>query len=537
MYDKFNSIDYEATQKLVTETITSVNSAVCSTMGPNGKLAIISNGTSIKTTKDGVTVAKSIRFEDPFKEVIGRLITEPAVKTDEECGDGTTTTIFLTTLLYEVLHRFYHENGFVNHLYIERIINKVIDKLSDMSIEVEPKDDLLYQTALTSSNNDEDISRLVVDIFKSSDGFPLIELKEGIGPRDSIGESGGLPLQMKFSNPIFSDRGQGEETLLKQPIPIVIDNRLSIEDKDALIAFSKDLIEANKEGTYLIVARTVDNEVNQLIAGINNHCSYPVKKIKFVVTQTNMGGSVGTNLMQDLAVIFNTKLLSGVEGLSLLDLTPMEDELVVGGQRSLLPNPSDNTKQAIKERIEVIKETIGGYVGTERFSPIARFNEQRIRNLSGELITIFVGGDTISDIKERIDRYEDVVKAVKSAIINGVLPGSGVSLARAGREVLKDIEPTTNAEKEIVACLKLLFHSQYLWVQRVEWDDLEEMEKDELKCTNLVTGEQGTPEELGIYDTAYSSITALKGGFKTAQILSKLNTVLLGDKISSVKIN
>ena len=65
---------------------------------------------------------------------------------------------------------------------------------------------------------------------------------------------------------------------------------------------------------------------------------------------------------------------------------------------------------------------------------------------------------------------------------------------------------------------------------------LSSKEQRDLMCINLVTNEKGKAEDMGIYDTAYSSITALKGGFKTAQILSKLSTLMLGDKLSSVKV-
>lgn len=532
--DNFNSIGFDDTQLIVQNTLEAVKTAVCSTMGPNGNLALISIGSSIKTTKDGVTVAKAIKFENPKQEIINRLITEPAVKTDDECGDGTTTTIFLTSGLYELLSEY---NTFSEQRIIEEIIDKVILKLDEMSIKVDKDSELLFNTALTSSNHDEIISKVVTDIFKGTDKFPQVELKEGISHKDVVSTSQGLPLQMKFSNPIFSGKGQGEETTITNVFPYIVDNRIANFDMEEVQRFLEGVV-ANNLSNVLLVARSVDNEVVQEIARFNHNAYVNNRQFKVTVCQTNMGGSVGTSLMQDIAIILGTKLISGLDGWNAFTPKTIEEDLVIGSNRSLIKDVTEETQIRINERIESIKSSMNEYEGAERFSRRARFNEQRIRDLSGELITIHVGGDTISDVKERLDRYEDVIKAVRSAIINGVLPGVGTSLAKAGQEVVAEYLPTLAKRfpcNTLASDLLTFFTSQYNHLVGHS-HLLSSKEQRDLLCINLVTNEKGKAEDMGIYDTAYSSITALKGGFKTAQILSKLSTLMLGDKLSAVKV-
>ena len=57
-----------------------------------------------------------------------------------------------------------------------------------------------------------------------------------------------------------------------------------------------------------------------------------------------------------------------------------------------------------------------------------------------------------------------------------------------------------------------------------------------ITVTNLRDNTTGTPAQLGIFDTAYASITALRGGMQTAKILASLDSILIGDKLAAVHI-
>lgn len=566
MTDKLITLDDQA-RNLVSETINTVTKAVTSTMGSNGKLALIGVGTSAKVTKDGVTVARSIKFTDPRQELINRVVVEAAIKADTECGDGTTTTVFLTHQLYNILTKY---SSFKHQKFIEGFIDRVIKQLTKDSIKVNMDSPLLKQLALTSSNNDVELSELVTQIYKDGNGkFPEIEIKEGIEPTDRISRSSGLPLAMNFSNPAFSKNGNGDDTTYDNPIVIVIDSNVKQFDSEELVMGLNSLPTSNGE-TYLLVARSFENETNIAIAQVNNSLkkSYRV----FVPLQTNMGGSVGTLLMQDLATVFNTPLIKTPSEIAVNKFSKSLDQVVVGNSRSLFNVQSDDTRVRIKERIALIESELNDYEGGERFSHRARFNERRIRNLNGELVTVFVGGETISDVKERVDRFEDVIKAVKSALVNGILPGMGTALINAGRVVFDeyqkeaDLIKVSGGNKSIGGLLKDFLESTQYESIMGDLSDAIEAQRNKListsmlsdydfskieseylgdkaytdlppLCINLTTDETGTVEDLGIYDTAYASITALKGGFKTAKILANLDTVLLGDKLGAIKVN
>ena len=77
-------------------------SAVSVTMGPTGRNVIIdkSFGNPV-VTKDGVTVAAFVQFEDPIKNVGAEIIKQAASNTNTNAGDGTTTsTVLVISIAY-----------------------------------------------------------------------------------------------------------------------------------------------------------------------------------------------------------------------------------------------------------------------------------------------------------------------------------------------------------------------------------------------------------------------------------------------------
>ncbi len=111
----------EARKKMM-DGIDKLADAVTATLGPNGRNVVIANGGIPQSTKDGVTVAKSITLEDPIEELGVQLVKQAAIKTADNAGDGTTTSTLLAremakkglkyikTRLRLSLHLFWHSN-------------------------------------------------------------------------------------------------------------------------------------------------------------------------------------------------------------------------------------------------------------------------------------------------------------------------------------------------------------------------------------------------------------------------------------------
>lgn len=544
-----NNTSDKSTSNVIKEVVDTVRLSVVSTMGPNGKLAVISVGSSVKVTKDGVTVAKAIQFDDPRKELINKIITEAAIKTDRDCGDGTTTTILYTAEFFELFSKY---NNFREQRFIEDCATKIIEALNNSVIDIDLDDPRLYQLALTSSNSDHELSKTVIDIYRASKSkYPTVELKEGVTLEDSVVVSDGLPIKMQFSDPSFSTGGNGTESAFTDFIPVVINDNIG-NGNDPLPGLI-NLI--NKYGgnttvTIVIIGRSIEQKINSSLIKHNAASPQSNRNVRFVGVSTNMGGSIGSLLMQDIATMLGTQSFQSLEDAALVAVSPVKETLTIGNTRSLLTNITPDIKEAIELRAQSIEKELSSYELSDRFSVRAGFNETRVRNLRGSLVTVYVGGETNSDVKERTDRYEDVVKAVKSALEHGVLPGVGSALIKAGWDSLHEvlIEVKNNPDKYVSNALDIiddianiccatynyLMKQSDAGVNPIKWH--QGAYGFEPHCVSLSTGVTGTPSELGIYDTALASITALKGGVQTAKILSNGSSIIISNKIGGVSI-
>ena len=531
---------------IIDNVMDTVFKAVTSTMGPNGKLAVIAVGSATKTTKDGVTVAKCIQFDQDAEENINRVITEAAIKTDLECGDGTTTTIFLTKHLYTILKKY---PNFTEHRQIEKLVIFMVEELTAIAIKPAMDSDDLFNLALTSANYDEAIADAIIKAYRASDKYPAIELKEGVESKDIIQPTDGMPLMMYYSNPMFSRMGTGETNVFEECYAIVIDGTVRWDhalNPAILGKVMQDIVGKTQNKPVLIVARGIDHEVNNMLAAINQQLGFK----KFIPLNTNAGGAIGTSLLGDIATVLNTSLINHLTEAPNMDYNLVTETITVNSERSVVSNLSDDAKARIAARADDIELLLQQMPPQERYNTKARFNEKRVHMLRGELVTIYVGGETQSEVKERKDRFEDVNKAVQSALENGILPGIGYALRVVGEKMLETYREDEAVNKDILHDMFKLCHEQWKhlmypvlndelvnkFVHALVGENLEELRQTHVYGNLAMGGQASSPIELGVYDTAYASITALRGGFKTAKILATTDSILLGTKAGSVRI-
>lgn len=545
-FDNNGIVDFltiEGTSNLVEKVVEQVTKAVTSTMGPNGKVAVISTGTKPKVTKDGVTVARAIKFNDPRMELINKVVTEAPIKTDEECGDGTTTTTLLLGELFKIYREF---DSYQQQNFIDRLVALWIEQLKANTIYVDVEDCRLLDLARISSNNDIELCTLVVELYREHKGyFPTIDLVQGVEAVDKVIRSNGLTTGAVYSNHLYG--GGNTQVTYNDYVPIVMDFPIRPGDVDAE-SFMRALANLGKQWsitakdlgksiTIILVARAVETVFDNHILALNKAMAQQDLDVKFVACRMNgAGGSVGTHLLQDLGIMLDAPMINTMEQLNSVEVGLRSDPFTIGTVRSVF-SPGELAQERINKRVEELQETLGEYTGKDRFNMRARFDEKRIRNMTGKLVTIWVGGETESDVIERKDRFEDVVKAVKSALVNGIVPGVGTTLIKAMAEVAVIIHkenPDTLPThwKEILGGLLEVSHKQNeILMEGVINDDNPENE-----VIDLATGRRGKPEHLGIYDTAYAAITALRGGAQNAKILANMRSIMVSDKLNALSL-
>ena len=201
---KIIEIGPEARKKL-TQGIDKIADAVVATLGPNGRNVVISKPNEYpQSTKDGVTVAKSINLEDPIEELGVQMLKQAAIKTADNAGDGTTTS---TLLARDMISRGLRKlNDGANAVDIKRGIDKgveaIVKELRLNSEEITSQEQL-EQIASISANNDPTIGKLISRAMEKVGKDGVIHIEESKNWETYLETVEGMQFDRGFKSPYF----------------------------------------------------------------------------------------------------------------------------------------------------------------------------------------------------------------------------------------------------------------------------------------------------------------------------------------------
>ena len=398
------------------------------TLGPYGRYVIIENSLGIpQLTKDGVTVIGSCNLEDAGERMGANALKMAAEKTALTCGDGTTTTVVLAQkILSYCMEQIEKGNNPVElKEALEKELNDVILKelekycISDMSIE------MIKKIAITSSNNDTDIIKNVVDSFTlvGKDGFIMLE--EGVKSTTEVNVIDGV----RYDNGWASGDFTSEKNIVLDDCYVLV-----VNDKIERIDTIKHLImEANSKGKSLfIVADSYDPVVLSILTEVVRNKGY-----KICCSTSPLWGDMRKKNMEDIAALVDVDLCAVKTGIHPSDLTLETlgycDKVVVTENDFILQNPRGkaNNTEAYADRIRLIEQDYKHTNPNNEWE--LNQHLQRLAKMKASIAIISVGGITELDRKEVRDRYDDVLKAVRSSIKGGVVYGGGTTYLRLSK--------------------------------------------------------------------------------------------------------
>ena len=413
--------------------------AVASTLGPYGRNVILGNtmGTP-HSTKDGVSVAKEVTLEDAIEDTGAQVVRQAAVKTGEQAGDGTTTATVLAREIYnQALEAVSNRSN--NAIDIKRGIDKAVSDitamLKDKSQEIS-NEDQLKQVATISANNDTEIGTLIATAFDKAGREGVITVEESKTHETTLEVVEGMQFDRGYKSPYFVTDNGSMTCQLDEPYILMYDGKISAVKE--LLPVLEGVSQQNK--SLLIVAEDIDGEA--LAAMIVNKMR---GILKCAAVKAPDFGERRTMVLEDMAALTGGTVVSKQKGMK-LDKVTFD---MLGNARGVTITKEDTTivdgagsEEAIEARLDEIKSQV-----EKAESNYAREQlQQRLGKLAGGVAVINVGGHTETEMKERKDRVDDAVHAVKAAIEEGILPGGGHALLCASYEVNND---TLNAAQEI----------------------------------------------------------------------------------------
>jgi chaperonin GroEL len=401
--------------------------AVRTTLGPSGRVVILEKSFGSPTvTKDGVTVAKEIELDDPYENMGAQMVKEVASKSSKDAGDGTTTaTIYAEAIFTEGLKNI---TAGANAHQIKRGIDMAIDAVvSDLNKNSKPvkSSTEIAQVGTCAANQDQTIGRIIAEAMDKVGKDGVITVEEGKSLETTVDLVEGMQFDKGYLSPHFVTDVANMECVLEDCYVLVHEKKLS-SAKDLLPVLGK-VAESGK--SLLIVAEDIEGEslatlvVNKL-RGV----------LKVAAVKAPGFGDRRKAMLEDIAVLTGGTAIMEELGIDLENLNLGElgraKKITVDKDTTTIVEGAGKTSD-ITGRIEQIKAQIDASTSeydTEKL-------QERLAKLAGGVAQINVGAATESEMKEKKARVEDALHACRAAVEEGILPGGGVAVLRARKNL------------------------------------------------------------------------------------------------------
>jgi chaperonin GroEL len=437
----------DARQKLA-DGVDKLSKAVVTTLGPFGRNVIIEKENELpQSTKDGVTVAKSIKLKDPIENIGAEIVKQAAIRSANTAGDGTTTTTLLAnTMVKEGLSKVRAgANAVEIKKGIDAAVKQVVSALKKNSRDISSEEQL-KQVATISSNNDEFTGNLVATALEKVGRDGVVAIEESKTGETTLEVVEGIQFDRGFKSPYFVTNNSTMQAVLEDPYVLIYDGRI-IAAAELLNVLQK----VNSENkSLLIVAEDIDGEALATLI-VNKMRGI----VKVVAVKAPDFGERRTLLLEDLAIVTGGQVISKEKGLKLDKLNVAQLSAYLGKARTVTVEKEKTTvvdgkgsEEAITARAEEIKQQIDKAQSMFEKEKL----QERLGKLIGGVAIINVGGNNEIELKEYKDRVEDALFATRAAVEEGVLPGGGAALlyAREAITTSKEDSDDFNTGKKIV---------------------------------------------------------------------------------------
>lgn len=552
--------DPEQIRSIVTKTMKRISDAVGSTLGPNGRVCLIESdyfGIPNKNTKDGVTVFKALGARDPYEHVIIEQVRDAATRTASEAGDGTSTSTILAAAFTNNILAFCDANKKFSPQKVVRIVEKFaktkmlpyIEK-SAIKIDVDNKD-LLYRVAKVSANGDEEMAEAVISAFEqtgmsSNSHVTIQELSGPEGYNISLVEGFPIPTGFdstgKFHTAFINDQAS-LRCIMDNPLFVLFDGQVT-----DLMAF-QDLFETIGEAyttgrsdfkNIVLVAHGFSESVlTSLAMGFQHPNSINIFPMTTPMDQMRNSQH---NFLLDLAAFTG----ASVFGFS----NPIRNSLSVDEHNVISVNLDLFGKNMERVEISRFKTTVVGepdqmdiearveILNSQLENPESVYAEvllkERIGKLTSGIAKLEVYAGSAGELKEKHDRVEDAVCAVRATINHGALPGgcrilTDIAVDLFTDETLNELESAVAQEVVAPSLLaplrKLLENAGY--TEDETNSVMNKLMTDRNIVFDLENERYGNFIEMGVFDAAKAVEESLRNAISIAKVMGVMGTIVV----------
>lgn len=439
--------------EIILATMKKIADVVGGTLGPGGKPVLIErseHGLPPFLTKDGVTVFRSLGFDNAIAHCLMEVSRDASVRTANEAGDGTTTATILSEAIVRLTKDYCKRNPRVSPQRVVRLLEKTFVEIIEptvkelsRSLNLESDQGLLHSIAQISANGDAALADAVMECFEvTGDQGNVTIVTEGGKAHYEVEHIQGYPIMMGYEEsckklyPKFINDPGTQRTLLENPAFLLYHGRIN-EIRDLVPIIEQTLSAFQSPATYgldkpftphLVVVATGFSEGVLATCAMNFDDPRAPRVFPLLVPNVSPQHNAQFEFLRDLA---------GVTGATLCDpiskplATVTLDDLGVGCEMFECSRARSNVlgfadEGALQMRLEEVQQQLQ--------SPDSELDanllQERIAKLSGGIARLKVVGSSNADLAEKRDRAEDAVCAVRGAVKFGCLPGGAWTLLK-----------------------------------------------------------------------------------------------------------
>ncbi len=430
----------EARKELL-EGVDKLADAVVATLGPAGRNAIIEQDMgSPVSTKDGVTVAKSIDLEDRVENIGAQLVKQASIKTADQAGDGTTTSTLLAREIYKQGLQVMTKGA--NAVDVKRGIDEAVSKVVDYLVDGLSKDitdeEQLKQVATISANNDTEVGELISTAMDKVGRDGVVTIEESRTGETYLETVEGMQFSRGYKSPYFVTDNNSMQAVLRDPLILITDKRLN--QVKELLPILEAVSQQNK--SLLIIADDIDGEALSTLV-VNKMRGI----LQTVAVKAPDFGDRKKAILEDIAVLTGGTVVSSEKGMRLDKFDSNwfgnAKKVTVGKENTTIIDAL-GSEESIEGRVNELKTQID-----ESNSPyeIEKLQE-RLASFIGGVAIVHVGGHTEVEMKEKKDRVDDALHATKAALEEGILPGGGIALLNSSKYLSSFIGDVDNYDQQ-----------------------------------------------------------------------------------------
>lgn len=411
-------------RKLLEIGVDKLANAVKVTLGPRGRNVVLEKKFGSPTViNDGVTIAKEIEVENRFENMGAQLIREVSSKTNDTAGDGTTTATVLAQAIFKegIRNVAAGSNSTQIKVGIDKAVDAIVAELEKISTPVDGINGAVQ--VATISANDPELGKLVGELIHKVGKDGVVTVEESKSTETTYENVEGLQFDKGFLSPYFVTDATRMEAVYEEPLILFFEKKIgNVQD---LVPMLEKVLRMGKP--FVIVAEDLENEALATLVLNRIRGNLPLCAVK-----APGFGDRRKAMLEDMAILTGGQFISEDLGIKLENVTP---DMLGSCQRIVITK--DNTtivggkgeKGGIEGRLRQIKQQIEN---TDSSYDKEKLQERQAK-LSGGVAVIKVGAATETALKEKKARIEDALASTRAALAEGIVPGGGVALIRAGK--------------------------------------------------------------------------------------------------------